>query len=300
MDLISRSLSRFLSFSHSIRDQIHPEESTTTDDSQKTTPTPPLADDDGAASPLLTADDDSSFLANDNDAAFKFYPLIYIWWYKQYPNRKDQDFFYTCKKCGISLVIMMSGKYLGGYFNTNDEKGLFYALDLGGTNFRVLRVQLGGKDHHVVRQEFDEVSIPPDVMTGSSEGLFDFIAAALAKFVSEEGEGFHPSPGRQRELGFTFSFPVKQLSISSRTLMVICILFDSNMTIVTRVVARKVIWRSVFGRVEIEGFQVITKSRLFPKQDIDIEVSDEFYFFFGRNILTEGRIDRQNYIWGDI
>ncbi|KAF4371402.1 hypothetical protein G4B88_025301 [Cannabis sativa] len=111
-----------------------------------------------------------------------------------------------------------------------DEKGLFYALDLGGTNFRVLRVQLGGKDHHVVRQEFDEVSIPPDVMTGSSEGLFDFIAAALAKFVSEEGEGFHPAP------------------------------------VVTRVVARKVIWRSVFGRVEIEGFQVITKSRLFPKQ----------------------------------
>ncbi|KAF4354873.1 hypothetical protein F8388_003006 [Cannabis sativa] len=102
---------------------------------------------------------------------------------------------------------------------TGDEKGLFYALDLGGTNFRVLRVQLGGKDHHVVRQEFDEVSIPPDVMTGSSEGLFDFIAAALAKFVSEEGEGFHPAPGRQRELGFTFSFPVKQLSISSGTLI---------------------------------------------------------------------------------
>ncbi|KAM6556008.1 hypothetical protein CsatB_003027 [Cannabis sativa] len=100
-----------------------------------------------------------------------------------------------------------------------DEKGLFYALDLDGTNFRVLRVQLGGKDHHVVRQEFDEVSIPPEVMTGSSEGLFDLIAAALAKFVSEEGEGFHPAPGRQRELGFTFSFPVKQLSISSGTLI---------------------------------------------------------------------------------
>ncbi|KAF4392719.1 hypothetical protein G4B88_029458, partial [Cannabis sativa] len=94
----------------------------------------------------------------------------------------------------------------------NDEKGLFYALDLGGTNFRVLRVQLGGKDHHVVRQEFDEVSIPPEVMTGSSE-------LQLAKFVSEEGEGFHPAPGRQRELGFTFSFLVKQLSISSGTLI---------------------------------------------------------------------------------
>lgn len=50
-----------------------------------------------------------------------------------------------------------------------DEKGLFYALDLGGTNFRVLRVQLGGKEERVARQEFVEVSIPPHVMTGSSE-----------------------------------------------------------------------------------------------------------------------------------
>ncbi|PON45179.1 Hexokinase [Parasponia andersonii] len=102
---------------------------------------------------------------------------------------------------------------------TGDEKGLFYALDLGGTNFRVLRVQLGGKSGRVVKQEFDEVSIPPHLMTASSEALFDFIAAALAKFVAEEGEGFHPAPGRQRELGFTFSFPVRQLSISSGTLI---------------------------------------------------------------------------------
>ena len=133
------------------------------------------------------------------------------------------------------------------YFS-RDEKGLFYALDLGGTNFRVLRVQLGGKDKSVVNQEFDEVSIPPHLMTGTSEvsislnksikgwhaldgsnskiiwmmwfqELFDFIAKALAKFVNTEGEGFHPAPGRQRELGFTFSFPVRQLSISSGTLI---------------------------------------------------------------------------------
>lgn len=51
------------------------------------------------------------------------------------------------------------------------------------------------------------------------QALFDFIAAALQKFVAEEGEGFHPAPGRQRELGFTFSFPVRQLSISSGTLI---------------------------------------------------------------------------------
>lgn len=51
------------------------------------------------------------------------------------------------------------------------------------------------------------------------QALFDFIAAALAKFVAEEGEGFHPAPGRQRELGFTFSFPVRQQSIASGSLI---------------------------------------------------------------------------------
>ncbi|KAH7512925.1 hypothetical protein FEM48_Zijuj12G0142100 [Ziziphus jujuba var. spinosa] len=80
---------------------------------------------------------------------------------------------------------------------TGDEKGLYYALDLGGTNFRVLRVQLGGKDARII----------------------GYIAEALAKFVAEEGEGFHPAPGRQRELGFTFSFPVRQTSIASGNLI---------------------------------------------------------------------------------
>ncbi|XP_010915190.1 hexokinase-2 [Elaeis guineensis] len=102
---------------------------------------------------------------------------------------------------------------------TGDETGLFYALDLGGTNFRVLRVQLGGKEGHVVKQEFEEVSIPPNLMVGRSSELFDFIAAELAKFVASEGEEFHLPAGRQRELGFTFSFPVKQTSISSGTLI---------------------------------------------------------------------------------
>ncbi|CAM8935655.1 unnamed protein product [Rhodiola kirilowii] len=102
---------------------------------------------------------------------------------------------------------------------TGEESGLFYALDLGGTNFRVLRVLLGGKEGRVVKQEFEEVSIPPHLMTGTSHALFDFIAEALAKFVATESEGLHASPDRQRELGFTFSFPVRQTSIDSGSLI---------------------------------------------------------------------------------
>ncbi|XP_026397253.1 hexokinase-1-like [Papaver somniferum] len=113
-------------------------------------------------------------------------------------------------------------KMLNSYVDnlpTGDEHGLFYALDLGGTNFRVLRVQLGGRDGRVAKQEFTEVSIPPQLMTATSVELFDFIAKELARFIATEGEGFFLPPGSQRELGFTFSFPMKQLSIASGTLI---------------------------------------------------------------------------------
>lgn len=93
---------------------------------------------------------------------------------------------------------------------TGDEEGLFYALDLGGTNFRVMCVQLGEKEKRMVKHEVKEVLISQNVMAGSSsEVLFDFIATALAEFVATEGDDFYLPPGRQRELGFTFSFPVK-------------------------------------------------------------------------------------------
>lgn len=94
--------------------------------------------------------------------------------------------------------------------------------------------------------------IPPELMTGTSEvnifasyihlfcqafeifyalmltdvswfkclqDLFDFIASALQQFVEKEGNGSEPSPIRRRELGFTFSFPVKQTSVSSGILI---------------------------------------------------------------------------------
>ena len=49
------------------------------------------------------------------------------------------------------------------------EEGLFYALDLGGTNFRVLRCLLGGPEARVVKQEHEEVPIPRQLMLGTSE-----------------------------------------------------------------------------------------------------------------------------------
>uniref|UniRef100_A0ACD5VH75 Uncharacterized protein n=1 Tax=Avena sativa TaxID=4498 RepID=A0ACD5VH75_AVESA len=102
---------------------------------------------------------------------------------------------------------------------TGREEGLFYGLDLGGTNFRVLRVKLGGNDKRIANRESREVAIPPHLMSGSSTELFGFIASELAKFVADEDKGNSLANGNKRELGFTFSFPVRQHSIASGTLV---------------------------------------------------------------------------------
>lgn len=52
--------------------------------------------------------------------------------------------------------------------------------------------------------------------------LFDFIAKRLVDFVGREGEEFRTKNRRQqdvREIGLTFSFPVKQKSVKSGILI---------------------------------------------------------------------------------
>ncbi|KAG5144467.1 hypothetical protein AAZX31_11G015400 [Glycine max] len=98
------------------------------------------------------------------------------------------------------------------------ERGTYYALHLGGTNFRVLRVQLNGQPSSDFEHEVERQPIPQHVMTSTSEDLFDFIASSLKEFIAKEGDGSNISQDR-RELGFTFSFPVKQMSVSSGILI---------------------------------------------------------------------------------
>jgi len=77
---------------------------------------------------------------------------------------------YPCLERTITIAYFI-------VYTTDDEfrreEGLFYGLDLGGTNFRVLRVQLGGNEKHVVNRESREVSIPPQLMSGSSSVSID-------------------------------------------------------------------------------------------------------------------------------
>ncbi|KAF8395758.1 hypothetical protein HHK36_019709 [Tetracentron sinense] len=99
-----------------------------------------------------------------------------------------------------------------------NEKGNYYALDLGGTNFRILRLQLGDERSMILRHDVEQ-PIPPALMTSTSEDLFDFIASSLEQFVEREANSSDLPLVKRRELGFTFSFPVKQTSVSSGILI---------------------------------------------------------------------------------
>ncbi|XP_057790277.1 hexokinase-3-like [Salvia miltiorrhiza] len=102
---------------------------------------------------------------------------------------------------------------------TGMEKGIFYSLDLGGTNFRVLRVTLGGQRSTILDHDVERQPIPQHLMTSTIVELFDFIATKLKDFAEREENASEPSVEETRELGFTFSFPVKQISSSSGTLI---------------------------------------------------------------------------------
>lgn len=93
---------------------------------------------------------------------------------------------------------------------TGDEKGDYLAIDLGGTNLRVVLVKLGGDKTFDTTQS--KYALPASMRTGSADELFDFIANCLKKFVDEE---FPDGCTSDLPLGFTFSYPATQSKINS-------------------------------------------------------------------------------------
>ena len=92
------------------------------------------------------------------------------------------------------------------------ERGDILALDLGGTNFRVLLINLDTGDIKVKSKVF---LIPQSIMTGTGTQLFDHIAHCLSNFMkAEKLTGL----GQAYPLGFTFSFPCHQKGLASATL----------------------------------------------------------------------------------
>ncbi len=96
-----------------------------------------------------------------------------------------------------------------------NEKGEFLALDLGGTNFRVLTVRLDGKGNASVPFA-SKFAIPQKDMQGTGVALFDFIVGCIDAFLTEN----HVDRSKTHDLAFTFSFPVEQTRIAAGKLIV--------------------------------------------------------------------------------
>ncbi|XP_041370914.1 hexokinase-1-like isoform X2 [Gigantopelta aegis] len=86
------------------------------------------------------------------------------------------------------------------------EIGDFLALDLGGTNFRVLLISLQGQE---VKMQSKIYLIPQHIMLGTGVQLFDHIAECIHRFMKE-----HTLMESNLPLGFTFSFPCQQKGLA--------------------------------------------------------------------------------------
>ncbi|GFQ77689.1 hexokinase-1 [Trichonephila clavata] len=91
------------------------------------------------------------------------------------------------------------------------EEGTFLALDLGGSNFRILRIDLHGELYYMTSKIYE---IPQSIMIGTGEALFEHIAKCLESHLEHLGLHKHSLP-----LGFTFSFPCIQKGLTSALLV---------------------------------------------------------------------------------
>lgn len=94
------------------------------------------------------------------------------------------------------------------------ESGRFLALDLGGTNMRLLSVHLDGNGG-VRILAMAKFAIEKKLMQGPGSALFGFIAQCIVDFLKKN----RISPGAGLPLAFTFSFPVEQTGIAAGRLI---------------------------------------------------------------------------------
>lgn len=125
------------------------------------------------------------------------------------------------------------------------EKGKFLALDLGGTNFRVLLIELDGPQFEMDNEIY---AIPQEIMLGTGQQLFDHIAECLAHFMEKRDVKQYCLP-----LGFTFSFPCNQEGLTK---------------------AKLVRWTKGFRCSGVENMDVVEQLReaIKRRRDIDIDV----------------------------
>merc|ERR1712113_300413 len=128
---------------------------------------------------------------------------------------------------------------------SKESNSTYVALDLGGTNFRVLLIRILDDKIDMDSQIY---SIPPTIMTGQGKDLFEHIAGCMSDFIHRKG-----CQNEKIYCGFTFSFPIDQKSIKSASL---------------------ISWTKGFCAEGVEGNDVVAmlESAILSRGDIDCEI----------------------------
>lgn len=109
---------------------------------------------------------------------------------------------------------------------TGTEKGVYYALDFGGTHFRAVRVSLEGNGHVKCTQA--KFSLKYEGPSGHHKGLLDSKSTATMLFdhfaervktVMDKSGDLVAARKIPIGVGFTFSFPCKQTALQHSTLV---------------------------------------------------------------------------------
>lgn len=108
--------------------------------------------------------------------------------------------------------LQMENTYIPELPNRH-ENGTFLALDLGGTNFRVILLELA--NGQFVKEEFKFYHISDEARLGCGIELFDYLAECVKDFMLLKGMQVDTAIS----MGFTFSFPMKQHSLHSAELV---------------------------------------------------------------------------------
>lgn len=87
------------------------------------------------------------------------------------------------------------------------ENGKFLALDLGGTNFRVILLEL--ENGKIKNETIDYYSVEESLRLGPGVNLFKFLAECIKDFIEKRSLKLV----QQMPLGFTFSFPMSQAAL---------------------------------------------------------------------------------------
>lgn len=162
-------------------------------------------------------------------------------------NRMDKEMSRGLRKTEGSEIKMLPS-YVSGV-PSGKEEGKFLALDLGGSNFRVVAFGLS-PSKGVELLEARKVTIPAELMTSASDAsqLFGFIADQVGM-----APGAKDKSTPNLKLGFTFSFPVDQKSINEGDL---------------------VHWTKGFATRGCEGEEVVQLlQNAFKERDISVDVS---------------------------